>query len=353
MNFILHIGQPKTGTSSLQRFLYHNKHLLESMGYYYHTYDEGMKDTTQGSLLTQGAFDFYNHSDQMLKLLVNPLALKQYIETLIINARKKNLHTIILSSELLFEGVFTKQHILNLIKVINSPVKAVLFLKRPDLYIESMWQQWYFKDFDSFDMYLKNKIFPPYYPQISFWNKIVNELNVIPFEKRYFPDGLEKLFLNILGINEYKKFDFDYISSNDNWGYNKGLTSSALEIIMKNKNLTKKYNDTFILHKFFTRYLNSLFQKEHGKEYDFLTYEQRLEILKKHEASLHKIGKEFLNTSEKLFEMPQRPTTDKFEKTLNDDMIINKLLDIGITQDTVIQKLNKKIEVLETALKEK
>lgn len=349
MKVVLHIGQAKTGTSSIQRFLHHNKKNLETLGYYYHTYDEQIETAPQGSILSKKGFDFYNHSDQLLKLFTQPQQVKEYIEKLIQRAVDKKLHTVIISSELLFDGVFPQSHIQALVQMINCPITAVVFLKRPDLYIESMWQQWYFKDFDNFNTYLEQKNFPVYYPQIAFWKKIVTHFSVIPFEKKFFADGLEKCFLNKIGITSYEGFDFNYISDTDNWGQNQGLTPEALSLIMLNKDIIERYNDEFILHKFLKHNLPSLFKKQHGEIYNFLTYEQRINILKKHELSLKKIAFEFFNTSDELFTNPQ-PYSGTSTNQITNTTIIRALMQIGVKQEKDIQELTNRIEHLEKTL---
>lgn len=349
MNVVLHIGQPKTGTSSIQRFLHHNKKALETLGYCYHTYDEQIETTQQGSILSKKGFDFYNHSDQLLKLFTQPQQVKESIEKLVQRAIDRKLHTLIISSELLFDGVFQQKHIEALVQMINRPITAVVFLKRPDLYIESMWQQWYFKDFDNFSSYLEQKNFPVYYPQIAFWKKMVAKLSIVPFEKKYFVEGLEKCFLKNIGITCHERFDFDYVSDTDIWGQNEGLTSEALSLIMLNKDIITKYNDEFILHKFLKYNLSSLFKKQHGETYNFLTYEQRINILKKHELSLKKIALEFFNSPGDLFTSP-KPYSGTSTNQVTNTTIIRALMQIGVKQERDIQQLTSRIERLEKTL---
>jgi len=244
MNIIVHTGQPKTGSSTIQRFLYHNQNVLESMGYYYHIFNEDIQDDPQRGLFWGASSDPYSHSDLILELETNLFKVKTYIEKLKANATAKKLHTIIISSELL-SSFLTQEQIKVFLDILDSPVTAIAYIKRPDLYVESMWQQRYFLNYNSFNEYLEERSSPDLYEKFFYWKNNVDQFILTPFEKRYFQEGLEKHFLKSIGIEDDIEFNFDYVSDEDDWGQNKGLLPEALNFVMLNRDLIKQYSDIF------------------------------------------------------------------------------------------------------------
>ncbi|MBN2825283.1 MAG: hypothetical protein JXQ76_08170, partial [Campylobacterales bacterium] len=166
MNIILHIGQPKTGTTSIQKFLYHNREVLESFGYYYETYyDESNKEQFKYSF---NHVNIHNFSLQQIKT---------YFDTMLQDAKKKNLHTIIISSEMLWA---INEQFLTLLQHLfpNTTITAIVYLKRPDLSIESLWQQWYFFKYQNFEEYYAFHPKPDNYTRLKKWQKYVDHLIV-------------------------------------------------------------------------------------------------------------------------------------------------------------------------------
>lgn len=348
MNIVVHVGQPKTGSSSIQRFLHHNRNILESMGYYYHIFEENDQTDQKDGLQWGSLADPYSHSNLILKLAKDRSIVKTYIEKLKANAIVKKSHTIILSSELL-SSFLSQEQIKNFLEILDSSVTAITYIKRPDLYIESMWQQRYFLNYDSFDEYLDQHPLPDLYDKVLYWKGNVQQFIITPFEKRYFKEGLEKHFLQCINIKDHTLFDFDYLSQEDDWGQNKGLTPEALNFVMLNKDLIKLYNDRDLLHRFINRNLETLFEKQHGENYNFLTYEQRLNILNHYEPILKKIKNEFFTLNTELFEIP-KPYEGSASEHIEPKTVIRALMHIGVKQNFAIQELHKKVQSLEKNL---
>lgn len=113
MKLLLHIGTPKTGTTSIQNYLYNNKERLISEGYYYFTLENIRKifnknhlDDTVHLLVAyflenHGYYIFNNcESDEDKKIFKNNI-LEKYLNE--IKKIPKNIHTVIMSSEQFFQ----------------------------------------------------------------------------------------------------------------------------------------------------------------------------------------------------------------------------------------------------------
>lgn len=338
MNIILHIGQPKTGSSSIQRFLYANKNTLETLGYYYDTYDE-----ISGKNIPKQ--DFVSHIKMIRLLRTEPNKLKEYINKKILEAESKYLHTIIFSSEDLF-GFYSQGQIKHLVHFFPYPIKTVVFLKRQDLYLESSWQQWGFKNSNTITEYLYKEGIPNYLKLLRYWEQSTQELVVTYFEKKSFPQGLEKYFLHIIGINDYKNFNFNYLSSDDSWGANKGLTPKALNIAILCRDLIDVYKDDFIIHKFINTYLSEIFEKEHFSKNNFLTVKQRSMIMQKMAADNKEIAKHYFD-NKRTFESINY---EEYKEPVNEvsmDTIVRMLIKTGITKNQKIDKLKARVEYLQ------
>ncbi len=329
MDVILHIGQYKTGSSSIQRFLKFNRKVLEEFGYFYDMCDAD----------TDGHYkrDDNSHFLMFQNIFNNPMILKKCIEQIMAKAEEKKCHTVIFSSEALFTHEFPEEYI-----------KTIVYLKRQDLYIESSWQQWGFRHYkyNNFIDYVQKVTVSDYYQRLLIWRRNVKEIIVTPFEKKYFSNGLEKHFLKAIGIIKYNNFSFNYVSKDDHWGVNKGLTPEAISIALLSRDLIYKYKDDNILHKFFNKYLADIFEKEHFSKYNLFTYEQRMQVLKQFEATNRKIAIGFLNSDQNLFETPE-PYQGSASNEVHKETLIRAMVNVGVKQDQMIQDLIKRVEFLE------
>ncbi|AKF24128.1 hypothetical protein YH65_00940 [Sulfurovum lithotrophicum] len=136
-NVYIHIGLPKTATSSIQGFLYHNKSFLEEHGYHY--------------IQTGLNHDLKCHHDLVWKLDLHKGP--SYVEQDIAKYRNEILRdlaaeveahkgkNLVVSSELLtFIGDFRKlKPLLDVFK--DKKVKFILNLRRQDRFLESLYQQ--------------------------------------------------------------------------------------------------------------------------------------------------------------------------------------------------------------------
>jgi hypothetical protein len=341
MKIFIHIGQPKTGTTSIQKFLKHNKLVLLEKGYYYQILDTGT--------INQSSADYssHNHNAIMDKFWKEKdiEVLNSYFKHMLSDAKQEGTDSIIISSEVIWSRLYL-DNIKKFCDIFRGhTIQIIVFIKRPDLYIESLWQQYFFAEYDSFNQYLQVMPIDDYYEKLKNWQNYSHKLTITPFEKRYFSNGLEKHFLQLIGINQFENFSFNHITEDDGSGSNKGLTPQAINLVMKNKNLIDKDKNRLRLHIFINRYLGSIFEKEHGETYSFLTYEQRLQILRKFQGMITNISNDFFEGSTDVFEKIE--SSKKSSDTITNDIIIKSLISIGVKQDEIINQLRERIERLE------
>lgn len=118
---IFHIGMCKTGTSSLQRFLYDNNHILHKYGWAYpDIYDDGHLLYCNGSKLFMYREDS-KRWDIIKKVLQN--------------------YNVIISSEDYFSNIPELLEDLSCAKKFCDDVKVVVYLRRQDRAVESMYNQ--------------------------------------------------------------------------------------------------------------------------------------------------------------------------------------------------------------------
>jgi hypothetical protein len=122
MELILHIGMPKTGSSTIQAFLLKNKIPLKKLGFFY---DLAHKFTGNTSLIFSSSFE-------------------ALIKKLIKQAKREKCDKLLISSEVLFEMGTKEEQFAYLSSVFRenfSKIHVIAFLRRQDLWIESMWKQ--------------------------------------------------------------------------------------------------------------------------------------------------------------------------------------------------------------------
>ncbi len=322
IKFHFHLGQPKTGSSSIQRVLKNNIEELKKQGYLY---------STNG----------IDHQDTLLKIKKRE-EFKTFIENQINEAIRFNCKNIIISDEALF---FKNNDILSeWLESIDENYYAYIYLKRQDIYLESSWKQWHFKNqnYIDFNDYLKKYKVENYFYHLSKWMNYIKKENmqIIAFEQRNFKNGLVENFFQMLGIKNLKNFNFNV--QDDGWGENKGLTDEGLKFAFEVREFADNNIHNHTIQNFMSKYFIS-FQKEHFENYKLISYKKRIQLIKENDIINDKISKEVLNVKDKLFQdsidINQDISTD-----IASDRIIKVLMTIGIKQDIMIKDMGEEIK---------
>ena len=274
----LHIGLHKTGSSSLQAFLYKNADKLRDYGYLYPKMGIPFKGEAHHNLAWllknethRADFNFGTWSE-----------FHKEIET-------TNLDNIIISSEDFEPG----KRIIDSLKLELKfyEVKIIAYIRRQDLRLESQYIQHIKQGLDCeniFSFCKKQRRNSDYYKLLKLWEQAfgLNNLIVRPLEKAQISNICQD-FLKILGVNNFKYFD-----KTKNKNTRPG--SKTLEAL---KFVSKVYKKE--LHQEKKKYLNIIayYTQKHWYEennYRLLSYSESSKILKWYEQSNQAVAREYL-----------------------------------------------------------
>lgn len=287
----LHIGLRKTGSTTIQAFLHENKDNLLKSGYLYPKVGR-LKPTNAHHYLvrlTQDAIKL-NPNDETWQ------DLHQEIEN-------SNLDKIIISSEAF--GIANKKQIGILKTELQSyDVKIIVYLRRQDLRLESLYNQIIkngkcLKDEveDILTFFENKKRLFDYYQLLDPWKKAFGASNLIvrPLEKCQIPNLCHDILKGI-GIDNFKHFR-EVNNKNIKVG------RKALEVLrvayhiwfINQDNSDKKYHQKE--KKEFIRQIDALareFWLQDNSKYRLLSYDYSAEILEKFHQSNQAVAREYL-----------------------------------------------------------
>jgi len=315
MKLILHIGQPKTGTTSIQNILRINKKKLQDFGYLYET-------------------NALNHQPIMAKIqqASNPdLELKNFVTKLKEKAIEQQCNVIILSSEAFL--TMDKYFIRNLINEFNIMTEAIVYLKRQDLFLESSWKQWHFKNlhYKDFNDFVKKFELYDYFTILDEWRNLLgkNNIKVFPFEKRIFPNGLLKHFLQQLKLSEEQISQMNFDIPKTMFGTNQGLSTKGLKFAFLVRELSNGPLD-YKIENFIHKYLGDVFHKDHFENYGLFELEDRKKYIGKWEECNSKVSKDFFDSNTLFTDTIDIPKSNE-EITIDD--IAKVVMSLGIKMD--------------------
>ena len=286
----IHIGTPKTGTSTIQHFLFNNRKWLENKGYRYPIYDDHF---SEGEIIANGYVFDRNHiiSDKNgCGYVWNEIAWNSIEQALCTS-------DVILSSELfwLYNDFYED------IRRKYGDIKIIVYLRRQDLCLESCYAEMVRRHFytGSIEELLGSEyVFAGqlhYLKKLDYIAGIVGKENLVirPFEKEQFIENdLLYDFLYLLGI---KKINIEADKSD----VNVGLHPADVEIMKCiNVALGLKREHFGLLGVGIPRISNDYFSfkvERSGKEMGgYLSVKERRELLKRYEYENHIIAKEYL-----------------------------------------------------------
>lgn len=303
---MVHAGIPKTGTTSLQRFLYENRVQLERYGWCYPDLRKELPNIHSWPDVIIKNVIFYKEAEKKEDgicyirrgdLLTNTKEWDEIWKQLLIHLEDNN---VIISDESLWYDIDT--FLLEAKKKYNN-IKLVVYLRKQDRSAESMWNQrikgrrhcietlWEFIDTDAAGKEIDSMEGFHYLKRLNRIGEIIGDSNVIVrvFEKQQFKEGhgLEEDFLSILGIQpslkEWKSIDIQ----------NMGLSGNFVELKrIFNSTQPREYINFEILN------LENEFVKlsgAFGKEETLFSDENRKEFLKQFEFENREIAIKYLH----------------------------------------------------------
>jgi len=137
-SLIIHIGTAKTGTTALQKYLSDNNELLKKRGWYYMEWEntdvsddiktECNRGCVNGAIPAAASYGFWSEEQQNTVWR----ELKE----------KLQMYNVILSEECIWDNTVIKtEEIIQYFKSHYSDIKIIVYLRRQDMYGESLWNQ--------------------------------------------------------------------------------------------------------------------------------------------------------------------------------------------------------------------
>ena len=175
---LLHIGTPKTGTSSIQHFLFQNREILLQKGWDYpdlksklsYLHDFAHNPEKNGNVFYEG-IKLYPRASEVSDSVLH--ILEEFVHN----------NNVLLSAEEFYE--YDTEDLLTRIKERITNVKVIIYLRRQDLYVESRWNQIVKDDRcyrGSFEQYVKDsKEWDEghYLKKLESISKIIGEENIV------------------------------------------------------------------------------------------------------------------------------------------------------------------------------
>jgi len=344
IKLVIHIGSPKTGSSSIQAFLNYNRgRLFSDYKIIYPNFDE--KSFELGVMHNHARF-FLQAKDSEAHLRI----VMEKFQQLLDYCRKNSLEQIVVSNE-----GWRFPWWIALMKDISArfslKTRVIVYLRRQDKYLESAWKQWGHKlpgCENIFDYEKKLKL--DWFAVLQHWKEAfgAGAITVVPYEKSAIGDNIIINFLHQLGIREMGKMtgpppEFGF--SND------GFNNDVIEIMKYSRVLLKSEHDNTLID-FMNQNLSEVFKKKPMEEYSLLSPKARLEIVGKYSESNRRIAAEYLGRSEgELFTEPLPAENEKWvgPEPLSIEKVIPVFLDIMVNQQkqlenlqTLIRKQNEK-----------
>lgn len=322
-NLILHIGTEKTGTSSIQEFLYQNKKQLEDEGYHFlQSAGERNNRALPAYLLNDEDSindDFY-HLKGIKSIGEIDSFRKKFSEKLNdeLTTLNSKIHTVIISSEHFHSRVNKLESIGKLKKITQeyfNQVKIICYLREQSQVCES-WYSTALKNghTSTFPEFVKtcnkNNIYFNYYENLRKWIEVYKkDINIRVFDKNNFIEGnLIKDFIYTCGIDDKSNFNYNISIENES------INTTGQHFIYSINNILRKEND----HEEISKLKNSkkiIVENLVGKGQK-ITKSDYLRIVDEFDESNKKLFNHFSNLRE--YNFPKRDLNtlpDEYEKS--------------------------------------
>lgn len=356
----LHIGTPKTGTTSIQHFCYNNREALLENGFLYPEFPfvYSNKGKYRNGLFLEAVFFDNEGTRQKEQEEENFIKGLEMLKELF-----KTHNNIILSDEGIWTACFNRKRGRPLMRRLKEAaekagynIKIIVYLRRQDDFLLSWYNQiikhnitskntltWE-EYFDNYNKYIKLD----YFNCLKKLEHIFGKENIIArrFDKNYFKNNsLVSDFLDIFGITKDSGFQED-----ENPDFNKKISENACEIKRIINGTTKMTVDETRKFEWILREFSPVSEKNYPCS--MLSEEDANNIMKLYELSNSKTVKRYIKDGQPLFNI-EKKRKEKWKKNniyMADDIIRFSCMSTLCTmhmieeQDNEINNIKKIIE---------
>lgn len=353
------IGTPKTGTTALQSFMRENEERMKQQGYCYPLMRLGISGIYKNRNAQFLIYRTSKGSQQERKEQEVQVRAKGYA---ILEELARKYPNIVLSDEQIWYRCNQIENfwpdLLENFRKINCRVKVIVYLRRQDQVIQSLWNQLVkmfrkmTKDFKSTLEDHEFDYFPlDYYKQLEEITKYVKKEDLIvrPFERGQFEGEEHSIFSDFFG-NIGLKLNDEF--THDTVAKNVGLEGNYIEI----KRILNEIPEYRVMNDFMCRpILNaSTFESRAGRigKSSMFTFEEQKAFVKKYEESNRKVAMEYLGREDGvLFFEPVKelPVWEVNQDTMYRDILVS-VGELFCAQEKRIQELEKEVKALRTSL---
>lgn len=346
---VVHIGSPKTGTSSIQNSLAKNNNILQSHGWSYPDVClkwseicwEGIPYSVERRRIINGQhlYDAFFSFDKKMSAKYIAM-LEKLVEE----------HNIILSEECIF--LLTPDNLSKLftgLKAYFPNIQVVVYLRRGDYYLEALWNQAIKEYFYSKDIveYAENNMEElNYLERLTAISDVIGIDNVIvrPFEKGQLHGGdVVSDFLDVLGIDIEQPLAYKR--------ENERLDGKQLcykkyfnELINKEVgNISLVSNDE--IYRIFTSH--SIFDRE-AKSCSFMPDVIAKEIIDSHRSEYNRISDVYLGGTPIFTDYDVPLKEYRYDLSIDEKVLIEMLADTFIAMNGYIKEINKELKFVPT-----
>lgn len=345
----LHIGTPKTATTSLQHFFKDNHEILEKNNFCYPIFPYKYKNTNiarNGHFLIGKKYD----NEGTRNIPEEERILREGIAT--IQALFQEYDNVLLSDEGLWTVTYSGQDdiwdmLQNEAEETGFSIKVIVYLRRQDEFVSSWWNQkvkmgkrrYSTTSWNEFIQNVNDILELNYYRNLERISNRIGKENVIVrrFGKRYFKNkSIYEDFFDALGL----EFTEEYRIKEEE--RNKGLNGSAIEIkriLNDMPNLESK--DNVLLRKMVMDVASARPENRNGS---LFSEEEAIAFLEQYLDDNRKIMREYLGKEEDLFDM-------RFKKSAKWDLNCTSMeKDLILLMGNITMNFRKENEMLKSRL---
>jgi hypothetical protein len=342
IEFYIHAGTGKTGTSAIQGFFNANRSKL--IKYHACLYPDFETNTFSGP--QSGSKGQHNHCPVFRK--ENRDTCEERLREFIFWVKRTNFKKVIISCEFLMEQPELVQ-ILSRVFQGEAEIHCVIivYLRRQDNRYESGWKQSGIKKFRNIQEYIEHKeLF--WDNHLDIWADAFGLDNIVvhPYEKQQLKEGLIYDFLRIIGIDPLSEIWNE--PGKNNLNINRGFTRDIMEIMYLNRDFYKK-NKGNTVSDFFEQYLPDCYKKAPFELYSFLSPNERINILKRYSDMNEYIARKYLRRSNGVMFIDPWPQPDE-PWVAYEGLTVEKVIPIFIQ---IMYNMDKRYNILERSVPEK